>query len=151
MAKEVAGAERIYTIPLRREWLKQTRIQRSNRAIHAIQNFLTRHLKATEVKISPRLNELVWKRGAEKPPAKVRVKASKDAEGVVTARLPEEMVIKEEPKTGKLEGLKEKVAGKAEKPAEISPEAEEKPKPKEVPKTEEGPKPEEKAQKEEKK
>jgi len=113
MAEEKAG-ERIYTIPLRREWLKQTRVQRANRAVRAVQAFLIRHMKASEVKISPKLNELIWKSGAKKPPARVRVKARKDSKGVVTAQLPEEIETKEESK-GKLSGLKEKVIGKNDK------------------------------------
>jgi len=43
----------------------------------------------------------------QKPPSRIKVKVSvKD--GVVTARLPEEIEIKKEEKKGKLEGLKKK-------------------------------------------
>ncbi|MFQ5647775.1 MAG: 50S ribosomal protein L31e [Candidatus Aenigmatarchaeota archaeon] len=128
MAEKKAEAgleERIYTIPLRREWLKQTRVQRTNRAVHAIQTFLTRHMHASGVKISPRLNELVWKSGAKKPPARVRVKAKKDAEGVVTARLPEEIeAAKVEEKKGRLKALKERATGKPAEAPEAKTEAE---------------------------
>ena len=66
--------EKVYIIPLRREWLKQTRVKRAPRAIRAIRAFLERHVKAKEVKVDPALNEIIWQRGAKKPPAKIKVK-----------------------------------------------------------------------------
>ncbi|ADG13079.1 50S ribosomal protein L31e [Methanocaldococcus infernus] len=79
--------ERIYTISLRDVINKSTRKKRAPRAIKKIREFLMRHMKAKEVKISNELNEKVWERGIEKPPARVRVKAVKTEDGTVIAEL----------------------------------------------------------------
>ena len=39
--------------------------------------------------ISNEVNEKVWSRGIEKPPRKIRVRAVKDKEGVITVHLAE--------------------------------------------------------------
>ncbi|MBU0530612.1 MAG: 50S ribosomal protein L31e [Candidatus Aenigmatarchaeota archaeon] len=93
MAKK--ATERVYTIPLRSEWMKVPRNRRAKRAKSAIEGFLIKHFHASDVKISQMVNESLWIRGIEKPPAKIRVKASIDDKGVVMARLPEEAVLKE--------------------------------------------------------
>jgi len=110
--KEVAeGAERIYTIPLRKEWLKAARNKRGSRAVSTVKNFLFRHMNAGDVKISQRLNEKIWVRGIQKPPAKIKIKAKINEEGVVTARLPEEMIVEQdEKKKGRFEQIAERVA-----------------------------------------
>ncbi len=122
--------ERIYTVPLRAEWLKGSSPKRAGRSIATVRKFLSRHMKAGTVKISGKLNERLWARGLKKPPASIRLKARMDKDGVVTAMLPEEIIIKEEEK-GKMEKLKEKFGGGKEggkKPAEAEEKAEEKPK-----------------------
>lgn len=110
MAKEASvSGEKIYIIPIRREWLKVPRNRRGKRAVNEVRNFLSRHMHSDDIKLSQKLNKKIWKSGIKKPPSKVKVKVSvKD--GVVTARLPEEMVIRKEEKEkkGKLESLKEK-------------------------------------------
>lgn len=70
--------ERIYTIPLRREFLKAPKYKRSKRAISAIRNFLIRHMKAEEVKIGKYLNLEIFKHGRKNPPPRIKVKAVKD-------------------------------------------------------------------------
>jgi len=104
-------ADRIYTIPLRKGWLNTRYHGRANRSVNDIKRFLIRHLKTDDVRISARLNELIWKRGNSKPPASVKVKVSVKG-GIATARLPEEVVIekkdkKPEPKS-KIEELKQR-------------------------------------------
>jgi len=127
--------ERLYVIPLRKEWLKVARRKRAKRAVTAIKLFLTKHMKAKDVKISQKLNEKVWFRGVQKPPAKIKVLAEKDEEGIVFARLPEEpKEIKEE--KGIIKGLKEKISGKKEERPEEKGKSEEK-KSKEKPKIKE--------------
>ncbi len=79
--------ERIYTIPLRKAWVKP-RVKRAKGAVAIVRKFLLRHMKsgdirAVEVKIDPSLNELIWRRGAKKPPRRVRVRATLDKEGIV--------------------------------------------------------------------
>ncbi len=112
-------AERVYRISLRPAWKRQTRIQRTNRAVSHVRDFLTRHFHAEKVKLSQPLNELLWRRGVKKPPSFVQVRA-KIEDGVVTARLPEEKEIEKvekKPEKSTLEKAKEilpkvSVAGK---------------------------------------
>jgi large subunit ribosomal protein L31e len=92
--------ERIYTIPLGRAWISP-RKKRAPKAIRLIKSFIQRHMKVkTEVEeieeeeaerlvISNEVNEKIWKRGIEKPPRKIRVRAVKDKEGVITVYLAE--------------------------------------------------------------
>ncbi len=67
--------EKLFIINLRREFLKKPRYKRAKKAVTAVKEFIARHLKVEEVKIGRRLNELIWSRGARKPPAKVKVNA----------------------------------------------------------------------------
>lgn len=70
--------ERIYTIPLRREFLKAPNYKRSKKAISSIRAFLIRHMKAEEVKIGKYLNLEIFKNGRKNPPGKIKVRAIKD-------------------------------------------------------------------------
>ena len=90
--------ERFYTIPLRKAWISQ-RKKRAPRAMRIIRSFVEKHMKIrTEVEgeeeaetmvISNEVNEKIWSRGIEKPPRKIRVRAVKDKEGVITVHLAE--------------------------------------------------------------
>jgi large subunit ribosomal protein L31e len=75
--------ERMYTVPLSR-----TRYvpyyKRSSKAIKLIRAFFTRHMKAERVIITKDLNEAIWTNGIRNPPRKVKIRATKDAEGNVT-------------------------------------------------------------------
>ncbi len=116
MAKKDSASgleERIYTIPLRSEWLKVPRNKRGKTAVNTIKRFLEKHMHASDVKISKKLNESVWRRGIQKPPSRVKVKVSKEKEAVI-AKLPNEKEdVKEEKKDIK-KGLKERVKEKVE-------------------------------------
>ncbi|MBT4835334.1 hypothetical protein HON86_01805, partial [Candidatus Woesearchaeota archaeon] len=70
--------ERIYNIPLRKEFSKAPRYKKSGKSIRAIKEFIIKHMKTEEVKIGKYLNELVWKNGPKNPPHKVSVKAIKE-------------------------------------------------------------------------
>jgi large subunit ribosomal protein L31e len=93
--------ERIYTIPLREAW-RTPRKNRAPRAIRLIRSFIQRHMKISlktgleeeeeeegHLIISNEVNEWIWRRGIEKPPRKVRVRAIKDRDGNVTVYLAE--------------------------------------------------------------
>ena len=92
--------ERIYTIPLGRVWIVPPK-KRSPRAIKMIKDFVKRHMKLEpqgemeeeeepkRLIISNEVNERVWRRGIEKPPRKVRVRAAKDKDGNITVFLAE--------------------------------------------------------------
>lgn len=76
--------EQVYTIPLR-DARKAKRHKRAAKAAKEIKEFLKRHVNASEVKIQSDLNEKIWERGAQKPPSKVRVRATKREENVIEA------------------------------------------------------------------
>ena len=90
--------EKFYTIPLRKAWISQ-RKKRAPRAMRIIRSFVEKHMKirseavgeeeAEFLVISNAVNERVWSRGIEKPPRKIRVRAVKDKEGVITVHLAE--------------------------------------------------------------
>lgn len=81
--------EREYVIPLRDAY-ETSRTRRAKRAINIIKEFAKKHMKAEVVKISNKVNSLVWSRGIEEPPRRIRVVMRKDKEGVVEVLLPEE-------------------------------------------------------------
>jgi large subunit ribosomal protein L31e len=46
-------------------------------------------MKPSELIIDPSVNEAIWARGIKNPPRKIRVKMTKDSDGVVTVTLAE--------------------------------------------------------------
>ncbi|MDD2439319.1 MAG: 50S ribosomal protein L31e [Methanosarcinaceae archaeon] len=87
MADEVLK-EQIYTVPLR--VVKKVPIwKRANRAVLEVRKYLVRHLKAedAQIKLDSSINEHLWKRGCEKPPLSIRIRAVKFADGEVQAEL----------------------------------------------------------------
>ena len=90
--------ERIYTVPLGRAWVTPRR-KRAPRAVRLVRGFIERHMKvgagpegedeAGRLVISNEVNEKIWRRGIEKPPRRIRVRAVKDVEGTVTVYLAE--------------------------------------------------------------
>ena len=74
--------EKIYTIPLRKEWLKVPIYKRSRKSITATKQFLLRHLKK-EVKLGPYLNEYIWKQGNRHPPARVKVRIDEEKDKLI--------------------------------------------------------------------
>lgn len=65
--------------------MKVARWRRAERAVRALRSFIQRHMKVEEekVKLSERLNEYLWHRGAKNPPTKIRVVAKKLEDGKV--------------------------------------------------------------------
>lgn len=83
--------ERLYTIPLGKVY-ETVRRKRANRAVKMVRAFIIRHMKPEEEEdliIDPALNEYLWTRGIEKPPRRVRVRTTKDKEGIVRVYLVE--------------------------------------------------------------
>jgi large subunit ribosomal protein L31e len=90
--------ERFYTIPLGKAWIS-TRKKRAPRATRIVKSFVLKHMKvrteaedeeeAERLVIDNEVNEKLWSRGIEKPPRKIRVRVTKDKEGVVTVLLAE--------------------------------------------------------------
>lgn len=121
--------ERAYTIPLRTVYNRAKRAVRAKRAMKHIREFIARHMKVSEenVKIHVSVNHIVWQRGIQKPPRKVKVVAVKDGE-TVWVYTPEERAklveaakkkARARKKAEKAEEKKEqKTEAKEEKPAE---------------------------------
>jgi large subunit ribosomal protein L31e len=94
--------ERTYTVPLGKAWIMPPR-KRAPRAMRILKAFVTKHMKLEKPKegeeevgeepaqlvISNEVNERIWERSIEKPPRKIRVRATKDKEGNVTVYLAE--------------------------------------------------------------
>ncbi|MEK6863380.1 MAG: 50S ribosomal protein L31e [Nanoarchaeota archaeon] len=105
--------ERTYNVPLRKEYMKAPRWNRTKKAVTALRQFLAKHMKSEEVKLSKELNEFMWKHGIKNPPHHVKVKAVKDDKGIVKADLfgaekPASKKEKKEKKAVKKESAKEK-------------------------------------------
>jgi large subunit ribosomal protein L31e len=75
--------ERIYTIPLRHAWVVTPRGKRAPRVVRDVRDFVARHMKAEEVAMSNEVNAVLWARGINKPPRKIKIRAVKDKEGKV--------------------------------------------------------------------
>jgi large subunit ribosomal protein L31e len=59
------------------------RTKRAPRAVRYLKKYIIRHMKADVVVIDPLVNEVIWKRGAEHPPRKIRIRAVKTDEETV--------------------------------------------------------------------
>lgn len=81
--------ERIYTVPLRKAYWTGTRLRRSNRAVRVLREFVERHMKPEELLIQPEVNERIWARGIQKPPRRVRIRATKNSDNLVRVYLAE--------------------------------------------------------------
>lgn len=81
--------EQVYVIPLGKV-RRVPRWRRSAKAMKDIREFLGHHMKSEDVKLDASINEKVWSRGSQKPPARIRVRAMKLEDGQVQAELAEE-------------------------------------------------------------
>ena len=116
--------ERVYNVPLRKEFQKSPKWRRTKKAVKALREFIVKHTKSEEVKIGKYLNLELWKHGIKNPPHHVKVKATKDNKGVVLvelAELPKEAILeikKAEKEAKEKEDKKKAEEPKEEKPAE---------------------------------
>ncbi|MHA1952899.1 MAG: 50S ribosomal protein L31e [Candidatus Heimdallarchaeaceae archaeon] len=87
--------ENIYTIPFYPKLNKTAPYRRTPRAIRMLKEYIVKHTKADFVIITNELNEFIWKRGIQKPPRKVKVRAiveTIDEEKIATIELIHEKV-----------------------------------------------------------
>lgn len=96
MAEKTEKIERIYTVPLG-EAYRKVRTKRTRNAVKILRSFIAKHMKADEedVSISTALNSYIWRRSAQKPPRKVKIRTIKE-NGKVKTYLADEKI--EEPK-----------------------------------------------------
>jgi len=81
--------ERIYTVPLRKAYWTGSRLRRANRSVRILKEFVERHMKPEELLIQPEVNDKIWARGMQKPPRRVRIRATKNADNLVRVYLAE--------------------------------------------------------------
>ena len=85
-AKEEIIDERIYIVPLAKA-RKGPRNKRSKKAIRYLREYMTRHYKPESLIITQEVNEYIWQRGIQKPPRKLKVRATKNIDGLVVVYL----------------------------------------------------------------
>ena len=79
--------ERIYTVPLRKEFQKAPKYKYASKAMRALKEFLVKHTKSDNIKIGKYLNQSIWQNGPKNPPAKVKINVVKDKDNIVSAEL----------------------------------------------------------------
>ena len=84
--KEEIIDERIYIIPLAKA-RKGPRNKRAKKAIRYLKEFMTRHFKPESLVITQEVNQAIWQRGIQKPPRKLKVRATKNIDGLVVVYL----------------------------------------------------------------
>ncbi len=81
--------ERIYTVPLRLAYITRSRLRRANKAVRILTEFVERHMKPERVLIEQEVNERIWERGIQRPPRRIRIRATKNSENIVRVYLAE--------------------------------------------------------------
>jgi len=84
--KEEIIDERIYTVPLAKA-RKGPRNKWAKKSVSYLKKFMERHFKPETLVISQEVNEAIWKRGIQKPPRKLKVRATKNIDGLVVVYL----------------------------------------------------------------
>ncbi|MFX1312876.1 MAG: 50S ribosomal protein L31e [Promethearchaeota archaeon] len=84
--KEEIIDERIYIIPLAKA-RKGPRNKWAKKSIKYLREFMTRHFKPESLIISQEVNERIWQRGIQKPPRKLKVRVTKNIDGLCVVYL----------------------------------------------------------------
>ena len=79
--------ERTYNVPLRKGTRLAPNWKRTKKAVAVLREFLARHMKSDNIKLSKELNEKLWEHGIRNPPHHVKVNATKDEKGEVKVEL----------------------------------------------------------------
>ena len=87
--QKVEPLTRVYVVPLGLAFEAQPK-KRAKKAITLIKQFTTRHMKATDVRISVEVNELIWSNGIKRPPRRIRLEMERDEDGLVSVKLAKE-------------------------------------------------------------
>jgi large subunit ribosomal protein L31e len=116
MATVEDNLTRVYTINLGRAWLTP-QYKRTDRVVNIIREFAEKHMKSDEVKLDQDLNRQIWSRGKTNPPRNVRVKMTKDEDGVVTVSLYEDLPATEEAPVEEKKAEPAETTAAAEEPA----------------------------------
>jgi large subunit ribosomal protein L31e len=84
--KEEIIDERIYIVPLSKA-RKGPRNKRTKKAIRYLKEYISRHFKPESLVITQEVNEKIWERSIQKPPRKIKVRATKNIDGLVVVYL----------------------------------------------------------------
>ncbi|TFG21165.1 MAG: 50S ribosomal protein L31e [Promethearchaeota archaeon] len=84
--KEEIVDERIYVVPLAQA-RKGPRNKWAKKSISYLREYMERHFKPEGLVISQEVNEKIWSRGIQKPPRKLKVRATKNIDGLVVVYL----------------------------------------------------------------
>lgn len=81
--------ERIYTVPFSKVVYgrKVPRVKRTPRAIRHLRGFIQKHLRCENIIITAEVNEFMWTRGIQHPPRRIRIRAVKTEDDIVTVFL----------------------------------------------------------------
>jgi len=79
--KEEIIDERIYIVPLALA-RRGPRNKRTKKAIRYLREYITRHFKPESLVISQEVNEKIWERSIQKPPRKLKVRVTKNIDGL---------------------------------------------------------------------
>ncbi|MBD3195271.1 MAG: hypothetical protein GF317_09460 [Candidatus Lokiarchaeota archaeon] len=80
--------ERVYTVPLKYA-RKGPRTKWAKKSIRYLREFATRHMKPEHLVISQEVNEKIWERGIQKVPLRLRIRVTKNIDGLVVVYLAE--------------------------------------------------------------
>ena len=81
--------ERVYNVPLRREFNKVQNWRRTEKAVKALKQFVAKHMKSDNVVLTKYANKELWKHGIKNPPHHIKISAKKDDKGRVVVELAE--------------------------------------------------------------
>jgi|TARA_B100001964_G_scaffold200069_1_gene226767 large subunit ribosomal protein L31e len=81
--------ERTYNVPLRKEFQKVANWRKTEKAVTALKQFISKHMKSDDVIISRYANLELWKNGIKNPPHHVKISAKKDEKGKIVVELAE--------------------------------------------------------------
>ena len=66
--------ERIYTVPF-------------SKVVYGLKAFIQRHLRSENIIITAEVNEMMWTRGIQYPPRRIRIRVVKTEDDIVTVFL----------------------------------------------------------------
>jgi len=78
--------ERIYVVPLAKA-RHGPRNKRAKKSIRYLREYMIRHFKPESLVISQEVNEKIWSRGIQKPPRKLKIRCTKNIDGLVVVYL----------------------------------------------------------------
>ena len=81
--------ERVYNVPLRKEFLKVANWRKTEKAVKALREFVVKHMKSDNVVLGRYVNKELWKHGIKNPPHHIKISAKKDDKGKVIVELAE--------------------------------------------------------------